>query len=99
MIPFEVFIGICSGGLVCMSYFLVCFWREDRHPRRTNSNQSIRIAGEQVSLSPATRRVAAFSRGSSAREFLIEEPERELRPASGWRVFVNPTRIQARRAR
>lgn len=98
MVPFDIFVGICSGGLVFMVYFLVGFWRDDRQARNTHDSAA-QMPGATVMTVRKTRRVPDFSRASTATEFLIEESERDLRPANVWRVFVNPTRVRAKRVR
>ena len=92
MIPFGIFLGICSGGLVFMVYFLVGFWRDSRRRQPIRQCPAIRIPAEPAITIRKAQRVLDFSRTSTDTEFEIGEPERELRPAR--RAFVNPRRMK-----
>jgi hypothetical protein len=98
MIPFAIFLGICSSGLLFMLYFLVGFWREDRRRSQPRQNAAIRIPSMRLTPIGRMRQVPDFSSASTAMN-LIEEPEYELHSNSMWQVFVNPARLQARRVR
>jgi hypothetical protein len=98
MIPFSIFIGICSSGLLFMVYFLVGFWRDGRRQPQSTQRPALRIPSGQIPVA-TRRRIPDVSLENTAREVLIDEPEHELRTRSVWQVIVNPTKMQARRVR
>jgi len=95
MIPFGIFLGVCSGGVVFMLYFLVGFWGDGKAPSRKRTSV-VHIPGPMSDVS-TTRRIPALSR--SGAEVLTDEALHERQAARAWQVFVNQEQPRMRRAR
>ena len=99
MVPFSIFIGICSGGLLFMVYFLVGFWRDGRRQPQGKPISALRIPSGQAIPVRKVWSIPDVSLENTAKEVLIDEPQHEPHASSVWHVFENPAKMQARRVR
>jgi len=99
MIPFGLFLGICSGGLVFMLYFLAGFWRDGRRKHGATENSAIHIPGVPVSTPRKPHPFPVFLRSRTTRKTLIEDAGQGTTSVDKWQLLVNQETPRVRRAR
>ncbi len=88
MIPFGIFLGVCSGGVVVMLYSLVGFWSEGRRKHEPSVISAILIPGVPVTTARDPRSFPVFSRRRTGRQPLTKNIEDGTGSANTWQMFV-----------
>lgn len=96
MIPFGIFLGICSGGVVFMLYFLAGCWTHTR-ASRTGAECAVQIPARATTSLGYASPFPNFSPNHVSES--VGNPSQECYVSRGWRVLANREKLPMKRAK